>query len=218
MQILYRFLFRLFLPGTKDLNKITVTIDADNEVDELSENNNSITRDVFIYQDEATPVYPYDFAIVNVGNQKLYASTSDPLATAKDYVFEIDTTLLFNSSIKVSKTVNSPGGAIQFDPGFSYSDSTVYYWRVSIKPASGSGADYHWNNASFIYIANSSIGANQSHYYQHLYSDTQHIILDSARQWDYTSVNNVHYIQEWCIPNSCKSWLRICRRCKWQLM
>ena len=175
----------------KGLNKITVTIDADNEVDELSENNNSITRDVFIYQDEATPVYPYNFAIVNVGNQKLYASTSDPLASAKDYVFEIDTTLLFNSSVKVSKTVNSPGGAIQFDPGFSYADSTVYYWRVSIKPASGLETDYHWNNASFIYIANSSMGANQSHYYQHLYSDTQHIILDSARRWDYTSVNNV---------------------------
>ena len=175
----------------KGLNKITVTIDADNEVDELSENNNSITRDVFIYQDEATPVYPYDFAIVNVGNQKLYASTSDPLSTAKDYVFEIDTTLLFNSSIKVNKTVNSPGGVIDFDPGFSYADSIVYYWRVSIKPASGLPADYHWNNASFIYLANSSVGSNQSHYYQHHYSDTQHIVLDSARQWDFTSVNNV---------------------------
>ncbi|MGH2564730.1 MAG: C25 family cysteine peptidase, partial [Ginsengibacter sp.] len=86
----------------KGLNKITVTIDADNEVDEMSENNNSITRDVFIYQDEATPTYPYNFAIVNVGNQKLYASTSDPLSPAKDYVMEIDTTLLFNSAIKVS--------------------------------------------------------------------------------------------------------------------
>lgn len=175
----------------KGLNKITVTIDADNEVSEMSENNNSITRDIFIYEDEATPVYPYDFAIINVGNQKLYASTSDPLSSAKDYVMEIDTTLLFNSSIKVSKTLNSPGGAIEFDPGFSYTDSTVYYWRVSIKPISGLASDYHWNNASFIYMANSSVGSNQSHYYQHKYSDTQHIVLDSARQWDYTSVNNV---------------------------
>ena len=63
----------------KGLNKITVTIDADNEVSELSENNNTITRDVFIYEDEATPAYPYNFAIVNVGNQKLYASTAKPV-------------------------------------------------------------------------------------------------------------------------------------------
>ena len=175
----------------KGLNKITVTIDADNEVSELSENNNSITRDVFIYEDEATPSYPYNFAIVNVGNQKLYASTANPFSTAKDYVMEIDTTLLFNSALKVSRTVNSVGGVIEFDPGFTYADSTVYYWHVALKPASGLPGDYHWNNASFIYIANSSTGSNQSHYYQHLYSDTQNIKLDSSRQWKYTSVTNV---------------------------
>ena len=175
----------------KGLNKITVTIDADNEVSELSENNNSITRDVFIYEDEATPAYPYNFAIVNVGNQKLYASTANPFSTAKDYVMEIDTTLLFNSALKVSRTVNSAGGVIEFDPGFSYADSTVYYWHVALKPASGLPGDYHWNNASFIYMANSSAGSNQSHYYQHLYSDTQNIKLDSSRQWKYTSVTNV---------------------------
>ena len=59
--------------------------------------------------------------------------------------------MLFNSALKVSRTVNSTGGVIEFDPGFSYSDSTVYYWRVALKPASGLPADYHWNNASFIY-------------------------------------------------------------------
>ena len=64
--------------------------------------------------------------------------------------------------------MNSAGGVVEFDPGFSYADSTVYYWRVALKPASGLPADYHWNNASFIYMANSSAGSNQSHYYQHL--------------------------------------------------
>jgi hypothetical protein len=186
----------------KGLNKITVTIDADNGVDELSENNNSITRDVYIYQDEATPVYPYNFAIVNLGNQKLYASTSDPLSSSKDYVMEIDTTLLFNSSIKVSKTVNSPGGVIEFDPGVSYRDSTVYYWRVSIKPTSGLPGDYHWNNASFIYLANSSTGSNQSHYYQHLYSDTQNIKLDSSRQWSFASLKNYIYANMGVYPTA----------------
>ncbi len=174
----------------KGLNKITVTIDADNEVSELSENNNSITREVFIYEDEATPAYPYNFAIINVANQKLYASTANPFSLAKDYVMEIDTTELFNSSLKVSRTVNSVGGVIEFDPAFSYTDSTVYYWRVALKPASNLPADYHWNNSSFIYMANSSVGSNQSHYYQHLYSDTLNIKLDASRQWKFASVVN----------------------------
>ncbi len=39
-------------------------------------------------------------------------------------------------------------------------------------------------------MANSSTGSNQSHYYQHLYSDTQNIKLDSSRKWTFSSVNN----------------------------
>ena len=190
----------------KGLNKITVTIDADNDVSELSENNNSITRDVFIYEDEATPAYPYDFAIINIANQKLYASTANALSTAKDYVMEIDTTLQFNSTLKVSRTVNSVGGVIEFDPAFSYADSTVYYWRVALKPASNLPADYHWNNSSFIYIANSSVGSNQSQYYQHLYSDTQNIKLDSAsRQWKFASVVNFVEAKGGVFPTAAKN-------------
>jgi hypothetical protein len=174
----------------KGLNKITVTIDATNKVDEMSETNNSVTKEFFIYEDEARPIFPADFGIVTNANQKLYASTSNAVATAKDYVMEIDTTLLFNSPFKISKTVNQPGGALEFDPGLSFNDNTVYYWRVAVKPASGVASDYRWNGASFIYLANSTGGANQSHYYQQLYSDTQHVHLDSSRLWHFGKVNN----------------------------
>ncbi|MEP7233114.1 MAG: C25 family cysteine peptidase [Ginsengibacter sp.] len=187
----------------KGLNKITVTIDADNEVNEISESNNSIVKDFFIYEDEAKPAYPYDYAIVNVGNQKLYASTANPVSAPKDYTMEIDTTLLFNSPLKVSKTVTAPGGAIEFDPGFSYTDSTVYYWRVSLKPTSGLPSDYHWNSASFIYLGSSSVGSNQSHYYQHLNSDTQNIRLDStSRQWDFGQIQNTIYANNAVYPTA----------------
>jgi hypothetical protein len=175
----------------KGNNKITVTIDADNEVSELSESNNSITKEFFIYEDEAKPAYPADFAIVNVDKQKLYASTSNAGSDAKDYVMEMDTTNLFNSSFKITRTVHQAGGAIEFDPGITYTDNTVYYWRVALKPASNAASDYHWNNSSFVYLKNSSEGVNQSHYYQHLASDTQHIKLDSAsRTWNFSSVLN----------------------------
>jgi hypothetical protein len=185
---------RLIIPiiATRDkgLNKITVTIDADNEVSELSETNNSFTKEVYIFEDEATAAYPYDYAIVNVANQKLFASTADPFSIAKDYVMEIDTTQLFNSTSKISRSLHQVGGILEFDPGFSYVDSTVYYWRVSLKPASGVASDYRWNGASFIYIANSSGGSNQSHYFQQLASDTLHIKLDSTRRWKFTSIVN----------------------------
>ncbi|MEO9022778.1 MAG: C25 family cysteine peptidase [Ginsengibacter sp.] len=187
----------------KGLNKIIATIDADNEVDELSESNNSTTKEFYIYEDEATPVYPANFAIVNVANQKLYASTSNPIGEDQDFIMEIDTTQLFNSNSKITRTVQQAGGVMEFDPGFSYRDNTVYYWRVAQKPVSGASADYHWNISSFIYLSNSPEGSNQSHYYQHLYSDTQNISLnDTSRLWNFSTITSFLEARNTVYPTS----------------
>ena len=76
------------------------------------------------------------------------------------------------------------GGLVEFDPGVSFTDSTVYYWRVAPVPAAN---DVHrWNGASFIYLPNSLFGYNQSQLYQHLSSATGRIYLDSnSRAWNY---------------------------------
>lgn len=175
----------------KGLNRITATIDSDLKINEMAENNNSATKEFFIFEDEARPIYPYNYAIVNSPTQKLVASTANPFSLQKDYVMEIDTTEKFNSSLKVAKIQSAGGGIIEFIPGINYMDSTVYYWRVSLVPAAG--GEYRWNNSSFIYISGTSDGFNQSHYYQHEKSSLVRISLDSVnRNWQYGKrVNNV---------------------------
>ncbi len=173
----------------KGQNYITITVNADNNVAEVTTANNSVKIGVYIYVDEARPVFPYDYAIVTTANQKLFASTADPFAPPMQYVMEIDTTEQFNSSSKISKTLSSSGGLLQFDPGISYHDSTVYYWRVSIVPTQGNL--YHWDLSSFVYLSNSTSGFNQSHYYQHRESTSQRMTMDSAsRLWTFTNINN----------------------------
>ena len=180
--------------GLKDkgANKITVTINADNKVDELFINNNSATKDIFIYEDEVKPVYPFDLSIVNKQNVKLTASTADALSKVSDYVVEMDTTKLFNSSMKFSKTVTSKGGIIEVQPVVSLKDSTVYYWRISKAFEDGS---FHWNTALFIFINNGEEGFNQSHLFQHLNSGTNRISLDSANHWGFGNVVNNIFIK-----------------------
>jgi hypothetical protein len=170
--------------GTRDkgLSKIEIRIDADNKVDELDENNNVFVKDIFIFENEARPTYPYDYSIINNNIQKLYASTADPFSPAQQYAMEIDTTELFNSPAKVNKTLTATGGILEFAPGITYQDNTVYYWRVAIVPSSG---PYTWNNASFIYLANSSPGFNQSHYYQKLHNSIQQMAFDGKRELYY---------------------------------
>jgi hypothetical protein len=184
----------------KGLNKITITVDADNKVDELYETNNSVSVDVFIYDDAATPVYPPNFAIVNKQNIKLIASTANPFAASSQYTMEMDTTEFFSSPFKVTRSVTSVGGELEFTPNLTFTDSTVYYWRVAPVPASGAPK---WTNASFIYLANSDEGFNQSHFFQHTKSDEQNIILDSAsRAWKFDSLTNNLLIRNAIFPTA----------------
>ena len=185
----------------KGQNYITVTINSDNNVPEVTTANNTVTTSIFIYQDELTPIYPYNYAIINTPFQKLYASTANPFAPQTQYVMEIDTTEAFNSSVKVSKNVNSIGGVFEFDPGMKYLDSTVYYWRTSIIPAQN--AQYHWNEFSFIYIDSlkSTVGFNQSHFFQDRYSTFNQMFIDSTdRQFKFDSILNTLYIRNLMYP------------------
>jgi hypothetical protein len=168
----------------KGQNKLIITIDYNFKYDELSETNNSVEKQFFIFESEARPVYPYNFAIINRNNAKLVASTADPVSPSQSYVMEIDTTEFFNSPIKITRTVTSIGGILEFDPGFTYQDNTVYHWRVALVPSSGTP---HWNNSSFIYLSGTEVGFNQSNFYQHTKSGMIRIYLDSAdRNWKFS--------------------------------
>jgi len=174
-------------------NKITVSINQGQVIPEVTYANNSVTTDVYIYQDEATPVFPYNYAIINTPTSKLVASTANPLAPSEQYVMDIDTTQNFNSPLKVEKFLTSVGGELEFDPGITYMDSVAYYWRVGTVPANGGTATY--NYSSFVYIdpARSSVGSSQSHYFQHLNSTMTNITLPGSRFWTYSTTNHDIY-------------------------
>ena len=172
----------------KGLNKFTFTIDADNTVTESSESNNSFTKEIFIFEDEVRPVSPYNFSIVNQQNIVFTASTANPLNGTRQYLMEIDTTELFNSSFKKQYSTTGIGGLLQFTPAnISFRDSTVYYWRTSMIPLNN--GQQIWNSFSFVYLPNGGTGFNQSHYFQHLKSSySSNLQLDADRQFRFKEI------------------------------
>lgn len=184
----------------KGANKISVTLDGQNLVDEVDEGNNGIIKTFFIYEDGITPVFPYQYAIVSDPAQKLFASTANPLFPLKTYVLEIDTTSLFNSSLKKSITQASKGGVLEFDPQISFLDSTVYYWRTA--PVPDDGVTYLWSQSSFQFRTNGQQGFNQSHYFQHLKSTTNGLSLSDNRQWSFDLINNDITVKQAMYPTS----------------
>jgi hypothetical protein len=147
----------------KGLNQVIVTIDPGNLVTELSETNNTATKSFTIIEDEIRPVYPYDYSLVGSSNLALYGSTANPTIGSRQYVMEMDTSRLFNSANKVTRTVTSTGGLIKFVPGTTLIDSTVYYWRLTSGPVT---AQSRWLNSSFTYINGSSGGYGEANYFQ----------------------------------------------------
>jgi len=173
------------------LNKFYVTLDRNNQVAELNENNNSTGEvDFLINAGDIIPVYPYEFSIIQTDTITLKACTSDLLAVAKNYIFQIDTIDTFNSPSMRSATLTAPGGVVKWNPQLGifpfahFTDSTVYYWRVS--PDSTSPlTPRKWRESSFQYIANthgSTAGWEQARFFQFKNDKLQYAHFDRTQR------------------------------------
>lgn len=184
----------------KGNNSISIIIDANNKYDELSETNNSITKNFIIFEDEVKPIFPPNYAIINKQNIKLVASTANVFVPQQQYIIEFDTTTLFNSNFKTSKQISSTGGLLEFEINKTFVDSTVYYWRISLVPSSGN--EYRWINSSFVYLQNAQTsGFNQSHFFQHCESILNNLKADSLnRKLDFVTKNNTLTINNSVFP------------------
>jgi len=171
------------------LNKFEVRVDSMNDVPELEDilNNNIIAPyeiPLLIYSGDIIPVYPYEYAIVPNDTIVLKAYTADPFAASTRYIFEVDTTDLFNSPLKKTQYVTQMGAIVKApynlwsQPPFVLSDSTVYFWRV--RRDTSDLVNFRWRESSFQYIPNKR-GWGQSHFFQFLKGD----------KFDYIDTNRI---------------------------
>jgi len=152
------------------LNNLQVRVDLDPDLIAESEDqlNNEVTMQININSGDLLPVQPYNFAITPDATPMLKASTGDPFAPPRTYLFQIDTTDLYNSPMMEQHTITAPGGVLQWQPTSIYSlntmhDSVVYFWRCTLDSA-GQG-EYNWHEFSFQHITDRQ-GWGQSHYFQ----------------------------------------------------
>ncbi len=171
------------------LNTFNIHVDKSNEIDELDEVNNILTANTSIISDDAIPVYPYEFSILNHIPEYLAASTADAFASEKQYIFEIDTTMNFNSTLKKSTAIIESGGVIKWPtPPVSWLNNKVYYWRVSLDTLYDN--NLFWRSSSFLYLPGDLTGWNQSHYFQYLEDEYNNVGLMPSRTFEF--VNDLH--------------------------
>lgn len=204
-------------PGTgggQGLNDLEVRVDLDpNVIPELDDQGNNVAhRTLLITSGDLLPVDPYDFAITPDPAPLLQASTGDPFAPVRRYIFQIDTTDLYNSPLREQGQVSAPGGVVSWQPQQIYAlnstqDSMVYYWRCTLD-STGNG-EYNWHEFSFQHITDRR-GWGQAHYFQFKNDGFNNITYDRPeRDFDYysglrqigclvegNSVNNVRWTKD----------------------
>lgn len=175
--------FHIRIPTIGDaavgLNALTLEIDSDFDVDEISENNNKIVVPFSIYNDDVVPVFPYNFSIVSAQDVELKGSTLNPYAASRKYIFQIDTTEKFNSTSLRTTSITSSGGVLKWKPQLTLKDSTVYYWRTAMDTLYGNQT-HRWTTFSFIFLNQSAPGWNQSHTYQWVKNSFTDLYADST--------------------------------------
>jgi hypothetical protein len=142
--------------GGGENNQFTVTIDPENDLEELNETNNEASINVFIPSNATLNLYPHGYAIVNQPGVKLVWQSTDLIAASRDFIIEVDTTQLFNSPYLINRTVS---GKVLANTQINLlsADSTVYYWRTRFKsPVAGESGE--WTSSSFAYIIGSPEG------------------------------------------------------------
>jgi hypothetical protein len=173
-------------------NIFKIKVDAEDEIDELSELNNEVTVARFFITDDVIPIYPPKFGIVNNSNLTLSYSTANPLLETRQYVLQIDTTEFFNSPLLTTTKVTQSGGVLNWNnPNISLIPGRVYYWRGSLDTLYGNPLS--WNNSSFLYDPALSPGWNQSHYFQYLGNVFNTMQLPENRRFQF--VDNVRSIK-----------------------
>jgi hypothetical protein len=181
-------------------NQFSVFVESGQRIPEISETNNGqgIQFSLSIQANDIIPIYPYQFAIVPKQNLTVKASTSDPFAKMKTYRLQVDTSALFRHPL-AQTTVRQVGGVIHWALPITFTDSTVYYWRVS-RDSINDTLSYNWHTSSFIYIKNEYPGWNQSHYFQYGQDNYDNdVYLATDRTFKFVpTVNNIKCTTGWC--------------------
>jgi hypothetical protein len=154
-------------------NLFAVNVDADNSIDELSEDNNGTSIAYFIPVSRTKNIFPDKYAIVNSRALNLSVQHTNMLSMERTFLLELDTTMSFNSGFRQQFKIKGTVLATQPIDLLS-GDTVVYYWRTRLAD-SLANESLQWDVSSFTYINNGPEGWAQIDFPQ--YSDNPSVGL-----------------------------------------
>jgi hypothetical protein len=165
-----------------------ICLDPLNSITETNETNNCVTLERYTPTLVPALVYPWPYAVINKQGITLKAATFGVTQEQNiQYIFEIDTVYEFSSPMRRTGSAigNSLGGEWTLPAPYStFTDSTVYYWRVRL----ANTPEVVWAVGSFQYINGSQEGWAQARPPQFYEDGTSQMSMNKGlRQWQFES-------------------------------
>ncbi len=126
-------------------NSVRIQLDADGEIVELDEMNNTAEQAVTVFSSGLAIAEPGDYALFPSTDVSLVVNTSSAEVQDPTVIFELDTLRTFDSPALMSANVTSTNLTAQWAPA-SLLDEQLYYWRARIDAA---GQEDVWSDGSF---------------------------------------------------------------------
>ncbi len=175
-------------------NQFSFSIDPNNLITELNENNNTSTFELFITNGNTINLYPID---LGVQSDKVVSFTFQPSAyqqAQRDFSLEYDTAYDFSSSFKSNQSIT--GQFLLKHPAdfTSLPDSTTIYWRTRFSEPTAE-EDTTWVNSSFTLINAQNSGWGQvgnGQYASNSFSGTT--LNDETGIWNFLQETNDYQI------------------------
>ncbi|MCK5368000.1 MAG: transporter, partial [Cyclobacteriaceae bacterium] len=170
------------------LNQFTIKLDPLNEIPELSETNNQATFEYFIPLGGTGNIFPVNYSIINKKEVRLIAQSLDLLMENRTYLFELDTTSLFNSPTRKQTSIQSNSLAkwsVNLFETLPDVDTVTFYWRTKFANVRPEELDI-WNTTSFTFINNGVSGWAMSHFQQFDGNELKNIVINpDSREWEF---------------------------------
>lgn len=163
-------------PESFGQNIFEVTIDAGGKIDEINENNNTARIEFFISLGTTLNLYPYHDGIINSQNTTLTAQSIDLKSAERDFIFQMDTSVNFNSPFLKTETVNARVIA-NWKVKLLNTDDQAYFWRTKFANPQAGELD-EWTRSSFVFNATLTQGWKQTSQTQIIENDIRGLVID----------------------------------------
>ena len=175
------------IPKKEGNNKFIVSIDPQNEISEINDQNNSGEFSYLFASNGVSIISPNEYSIVSNSNVELQIQANNLFTKQASYYFEIDTLPTFNSQFKKTSALISSSLFAAWKPDIALSNNKVYYWRARLDLNPNNGGQ--WQNSSFTYINGGLDGWSQAHNGQF-----NNVSLKNINK-DFTYTSNAYPIQ-----------------------